>query len=131
MYGILRYTDPSPAARRWRGLHLTVLSIGLLAVILLSIDELPRDVKHWLRVVIWAVTVVFFLEYLLRLWVAPDLNQPTVYVGYLFQGGLGMPDREYYLSTNPKMVSTRDAYRAHIARVLELAGGRLRQLASL
>src|SRR5512144_2503720 len=36
-------------------------------------------------------------------WVAPDLSRPEVYAGYLFQGGLGMPDREYYLSTNPKM----------------------------
>ena len=55
-------------------------------------------------------------------WVAPDLHQPGVYTGYLFQGGLGMPDREYYLSTNPKMTATRDAYRAHVAKVLELAG---------
>ena len=64
----------------------------------------------------------FHTSRLFGLWVAPDLNQPTVYVSYLFQGGLGMPDREYYLSTNPKMVATRDAYQAHIARVLELAG---------
>ena len=75
IYGLLRYTDPSPAARRWRALHLTVLGIGLLAVILLSIDELPREIKHWLRVVIWAITVVFFLEYLLRLWVAPEFTR--------------------------------------------------------
>ena len=54
-------------------MHLTVLGIGLLAVVLLSIDELPRDIKHWLRVVIWSVTVVFFLEYLVRLWVAPEI----------------------------------------------------------
>jgi predicted metalloendopeptidase len=33
-----------------------------------------------------------------------------------------MPDREYYLSPNPKMVATRDGYRAHVARVLTLAG---------
>ena len=30
------------------------------------------------------------------------MNQPAVYTGYLFQGGLGMPDREYYLSTSPE-----------------------------
>ena len=75
IYGLLRYTDPSPAARRWRALHLTVLGIGLLAVVLLSIDELPREIKHWLRVVIWAVTVVFFLEYVVRLWVAPEMSR--------------------------------------------------------
>ena len=27
IYGLLRYTDPSPAARRWRALHLTILGI--------------------------------------------------------------------------------------------------------
>src|SRR6516162_7265181 len=61
---------------------------------------------------------------LFGLWVAPDLNQPGVYTGYLFQGGLGMPDREYYLSSNPKMAAIRDAYRAHVARVLSLVGVR-------
>jgi voltage-gated potassium channel len=70
IYGLLRYTDPSPAARRWRALHLTVLGIGLLAVILLSIDELPREIKHWLRVVIWAVQSCSS-RILVRLWVAP------------------------------------------------------------
>ena len=61
---------------------------------------------------------------LFGLWVAPDLNQPGVYTGYLFQGGLGMPDREYYLSSNPKMAAIRDAYRAHVAQVLALVGVR-------
>ena len=75
VYNLLRYTDPHPAARRWRAMHLTVLGIGLLAVVLLSIDELPREIKHWLRVVIWSVTVVFFLEYLVRLWVAPEITR--------------------------------------------------------
>jgi len=64
----------------------------------------------------------FHTSRLFGFWVAPDLNQPMVYAGYLFQGGLGMPDREYYLSANPKMAETRDRYRAHIARVLRLAG---------
>src|SRR5262249_22008851 len=31
-------------------------------------------------------------------------------------------DREYYISDNPKMAAARDAYRAHVARILELAG---------
>ena len=51
----------------------------------------------------------FHTSRLFGLWVAPDMNQPAVYTGYLFQGGLGMPDREYYVSTNPKMVATRGA----------------------
>ncbi|HTS79802.1 MAG TPA: M13 family metallopeptidase [Myxococcaceae bacterium] len=64
----------------------------------------------------------FHTSRLFGLWVAPDMNRPSVHAAYLFQGGLGMPDREYYLSDNPKMAAARDAYRTHVARVLELAG---------
>ena len=59
---------------------------------------------------------------LFGLWVAPDLATPTRSVPYLLQGGLGMPDREYYLSTDPTMVETRDKYRAHVETILTLAG---------
>ena len=59
---------------------------------------------------------------LFGLWVAPDLATPTRSVPYLLQGGLGMPDREYYLSTAPTMVETRDKYRAHVETILTLAG---------
>ncbi|MGZ6079485.1 MAG: M13 family metallopeptidase [Myxococcaceae bacterium] len=58
---------------------------------------------------------------LFGLWVAPDLNAPARSAAYLLQGGLGMPDREYYLSTAPKMVETRAKYRAHVEAVLALA----------
>jgi len=58
---------------------------------------------------------------LLGLWVAPDLTTATRNVPYLLQGGLGLPDREYYLSAAPKMVETRAKYRAHVEAVLGLA----------
>ncbi len=41
---------------------------------------------------------------------------------YVLQGGLGMPEREYYLSTDPKMVELRTAYKAYIAKLLGDAG---------
>jgi len=59
---------------------------------------------------------------LFGLWVAPDLDAPTQSVPYLMQGGLGMPDREYYVSTAPTMVETRAKYRAHVEAILKLAG---------
>jgi predicted metalloendopeptidase len=37
------------------------------------------------------------------------------------QGGLGLPDRDYYLSNDAKMKETRDAYRAYITKLLGLA----------
>lgn len=73
LYALLRYSDPTPAARQWRMVHLIVLGVGLLAVIVLSIDELEAQFRQILRTVIWAVTFVFFVEYLTRLWVAPEI----------------------------------------------------------
>jgi predicted metalloendopeptidase len=43
-------------------------------------------------------------------------------VPYILQGGLGMPEREYYLSSDPKMTSIRTAYRQYIADFLKAAG---------
>src|SRR6516162_10730961 len=55
------------------------------------------------------------------LWVAQDLSDPTHYSPFLLQGGLGMPDRDYYLSPSAKMADIRTQYQAHIAAVLALA----------
>ncbi len=41
---------------------------------------------------------------------------------YILQGGLGMPDREFYLSADPKMTGLRSEYRAYIAKLLTDAG---------
>lgn len=74
VYAILRPTDPSPPARRWRVFHLTVLAVGLLAVILLSIDEFADGHRIYLRAAIWAVTLIFLAEYFVRLWAAPEIS---------------------------------------------------------
>jgi putative endopeptidase len=58
---------------------------------------------------------------LFGLWVARDLDDPASYAAFLIQGGLGMPDREYYLDPSARMAEVREQYRAHIARLLELA----------
>jgi len=55
-------------------------------------------------------------------YVGPDDKTPTVYALQTSQGGLGMPDRDYYLSTDAKLVEQRKAYEAHLARMLTLAG---------
>ncbi|MGH8230707.1 MAG: M13 family peptidase, partial [Steroidobacteraceae bacterium] len=53
----------------------------------------------------------FFTDNVLGLWIAQDLDDPSHYAVFLLQGGLGMPDRDYYLSDSPKMQETRDHYR--------------------
>lgn len=49
-----------------------------------------------------------------------DTNDPTVNVLWLGQDGLGLPEREYYLSDDFK--PQRDAYRAYVARTMKAIG---------
>ncbi len=63
----------------------------------------------------------FHTPHLFGIWIAQDFNEPTRSAPYLLQGGIGMPDREYYLSDSPKMADIRTKYKAHIAAVLKLA----------
>jgi len=52
-----------------------------------------------------------------------DLKDNTRYSAYVGQGGLGLPDRDYYLdSSNAKFADAKAKYRAHIANMLRLAG---------
>ena len=53
---------------------------------------------------------------------APTTRIPNAYFVNLVQSGLGLPDRDYYLKDDPKLKETRDAYLAHIGRMLTLAG---------
>ncbi len=52
--------------------------------------------------------------------VQPDAKNSTTYALYLWQGGLGLPDRDYYLGEG--FAKQRDEYRAHIARLMRLLG---------
>ena len=40
----------------------------------------------------------------------------------IFQGGLGLPDRDYYTKTDDDSKKTRDAYLQHVAKMFELMG---------
>jgi putative endopeptidase len=52
-----------------------------------------------------------------------DLKDNRSYAAYLGQGGLGLPDRDYYLdSANSKFVEAKTQYATHIANMLRLAG---------
>jgi putative endopeptidase len=54
--------------------------------------------------------------------VGQDAKDPNVYVLQMRQSGLGMPDRDYYLSKDPKLAETKAAYVQHITKMLTLAG---------
>jgi predicted metalloendopeptidase len=53
--------------------------------------------------------------------IGPDLKDPSRYALNLGQAGLGLPDRDYYLSDDPKLKDVRRQYAAHIGRMLALA----------
>ncbi len=64
----------------------------------------------------------------------PGLNVPFIFqsdqdyknssqvIAEVDQGGLGLPDRDYYLKTDAKSVELRQAYLAHVQKIFELLG---------
>jgi predicted metalloendopeptidase len=55
-------------------------------------------------------------------YVYPDAKRSTQYAFWLSQSGLGMPDRDYYLSDDAKLTGFRLKYRGHIEKMLSLLG---------
>jgi len=64
----------------------------------------------------------FSTEHLFGLFVTQGLEDPSHNVAYLLQGGLGMPNRDYYLDPDKDMAGFRTKYQAYIATQLEEAG---------
>jgi putative endopeptidase len=51
-----------------------------------------------------------------------DLHDPTRIMAHVDAGGLGMPDRDYYLKPDKRFVEAREKYLTHVARTFELTG---------
>ncbi|BDG06947.1 M13 family metallopeptidase [Anaeromyxobacter paludicola] len=51
-----------------------------------------------------------------------DARDASQVIAVVSQGGLGLPDRDYYLSTDPRSQEILKQYRAHVARMFALAG---------
>jgi len=58
----------------------------------------------------------------IRAGITVDQKNPDRYIVAVSQSGLGLPERDYYLKDDPKLVEIRAKYEAHIARLLTLAG---------
>ena len=52
----------------------------------------------------------------------PDLKNSAIDIAYAGQGGLGLPDRDYYLRSDAKSRRLLDDYRGYVARLLGLLG---------
>ena len=51
-----------------------------------------------------------------------DLKDPEYYAMNIFQGGLGLPDREYYFTDDEKSEEIRVKYVEHVGKMFDLAG---------
>ena len=58
-----------------------------------------------------------------------DAKDSAQVIGAAFQGGLGLPEREYYLKEDDKSKQLRDAYLKHVAKMFQLLGDSAEQSA--
>ena len=100
--------------------RLETLGIKPLAVEMKVVDGLkskagiPAVIAHFNQI---GVAAPYFVD------IDPDKRDPTKNVPILYQSGLGMPDRDYYLKDDDaKLKDTRAKYVAHVAKMLTLAG---------
>jgi putative endopeptidase len=85
--------------------------------------QLARALGETLRADVDPLNVgPFHTANLFGMWAAPGFHDPEHETPYLLQGGIGMPDREYYLSDSEHMKQLRGEYQGHLAAMLKLAG---------
>jgi len=57
-----------------------------------------------------------------RFGVQPDFKDASLNIAVVDQAGLALPDRDYYLSDEPRFVDLRQKYPGHVAKMFELMG---------
>lgn len=88
-----------------------------------SREDLARVLGSRLRADVDPINVTHFhTEHLFGLFVTQGLEDPAHHVAYLLQGGVAMPSRDYYLSTDPHMAAVRAKYLAYVVALLKQAG---------
>ena len=85
--------------------------------------ELARALGETLRADVDALNNTnYHTENIFGLWVAPGFHDSDHYLAYLMQGGIQLPDREYYLGDSEQMKNVRAKYETHVAAMMKLAG---------
>ena len=81
-----------------------------------SVTTRARLVPEIAKLQVLGVNVVFRYS--------PDVDPHDAlhYLTWLYQGGLGLPDRDYYFAQGAASDSTRQAFVAHVAKMFRLAG---------
>src|SRR5438093_8751856 len=58
------------------------------------------------------------------LYSSPDNHRPEQVIAYVAASGLGLPDRDYYVKTEPRFQEARAKYLVHVGNMFKLMGGR-------
>jgi putative endopeptidase len=95
------------------------LGIAPAKPVLAEIDAMktPADLQRMIRRLHELSVFVPF-----GLFSSPDNHNPTLVVANVVAGGLGLPDRDYYLKTEQRFQEARDKYLVHVAAMFKLAG---------
>ena len=117
--------DPGTEARKIGDMYSSFMDVDRvnelgaspLSAQLAMVDEVT-SIPEFLRVV--GVLERDGVGGIIDLYVEPDPGDPQRYVPFVLQGGLSMPDESYYRLDN--FAETRTAFRAHVERILDLAG---------
>ncbi len=84
---------------------------------------LSKELGAQLRTDVDALNLAHFhTSRLFGLWVEQDLNDPSRATVYVLQGGLGMPDRSYYVDSGERMDRARAKYQEYLAQLMKLVG---------
>ncbi|MDO9521116.1 MAG: M13 family metallopeptidase [Pseudohongiella sp.] len=86
------------------------------------LDEIDAIADHDALAAFWASAPLRRLSAPVSFGVGQDQRQSDEYITSMGQSGLGMPDRDFYLSEDARFVTLREQYQAHIARMFVLAG---------
>jgi putative endopeptidase len=101
-----------------------------------GVDPLKPELKHIANAqdkaeLIEAVARVQLIgpNPLFNFYSAPDLHSANEVIAYIDQGGLSLPDRDYYLKDDPKMAAARQSLIEYVTQLFTLTGQTLKQAA--
>ncbi len=95
------------------------IGLGPAEPMLKQIDAMktPADLQRMIRQL---NEVGAFIPF--ALFAQPDNHNPSETIANIFASGLGLPDRDYYLKTEPRFVEAREKYLVHVTNMFKLAG---------
>ncbi len=95
------------------------LGVAPLAELFAKIDGMNtlEDVQN-----VSAYLQTMYIPTFFTIYAAPDQKNSSINIANLYQGGLGLPNKEYYLSEKEQMKKLREAYVKHVAKMFTLLG---------